>query len=134
MLVCDPYDIETIPPKLIAIQDQFLIPADKVIWISPEYNGSFPGVLKLFIDCLSVRMAKETFAGKKSALIGVTTGRSGNIRGLDHLSGVLTHMRSVIYPWLLPISRIEELMNEGRIINDGTLKTLDDHIRGFLDF
>src|SRR5688572_24554590 len=54
VLLCDPYDLQTIPPKLIAIQDQFLIPAQKFIWISPEYNGSFPGVLKLFIDCLSV--------------------------------------------------------------------------------
>ena len=134
VLIADPYDINTIPPRLISIQDQFLIPAEKFIWISPEYNGSFPGVLKLFIDSLSVRQVTDTFSGKKSALIGVTSGRSGNIRGLDHLSSVLTHLRSVIYPWLLPISRIDELMEEGRLIHSSTINTLDIHIRGFIDF
>lgn len=134
VLTSDPYDINTIPPGLISIQDQFLIPAQKFIWISPEYNGSFPGVLKLFIDSLSVRLATDTFAGKKSALIGVTSGRSGNIRGLDHMASVLTHLRSIIYPWLLPISRIDELMEEGRLIHSSTINTLDTHIRGFLDF
>ncbi len=135
VFLCDPYAIETLPSRLITIQDRFLIPADKFIWITPEYNGSFPGILKLFIDALSVRHLEETFSQKKSALIGVTTGRSGNIRGLDHLTGILIHMKSVIYPWLLPISRVTELMDsEGKINHEPTLKTLDSHVRGFLKF
>ncbi len=135
ILTCDPYDELTVPIQLKLIQDQFLVPAQKFIWISPEYNGSFPGILKLFIDALSVRQYEGTFPGKKSALIGVTTGRSGNIRGLDHLAGVLMHMRSIVYPWLLPISRVGELVDtDGRIIHDPTMKSLDQHVRGFLDF
>lgn len=135
ILMCDPYDLEKLPEKLKALQDNFLIPAQKFIWISPEYNGSFPGILKLFIDAISVRSYEDTFPGKKSALIGVTTGRSGNIRGLDHLTGVLMHMRSIIYPWLLPISRVNELIDTGgKLTHDRTITTLDDHLRGFLRF
>ncbi|MBK6784946.1 MAG: NAD(P)H-dependent oxidoreductase [Saprospiraceae bacterium] len=42
-----------------------LIPSSHWIIIAPEYNGSFPGILKLFLDVLSVKQAKETFHGKK---------------------------------------------------------------------
>ncbi len=135
MLLTDPYAESAMPEKLKMIQDQLMIPAQKFIWICPEYNGSYPGVVKLFIDALSVRSYQETFAFKKSALIGVTNGRSGNIRGMDHLASVLLHMKSIIYPRLLPISRINELMDdEGHIIHTPTLKVLDEHMRRFMDF
>jgi len=135
ILHSDPYEEEAMPDKLKFIQDQLMIPAEKFIWICPEYNGSYPGVVKLFIDALSVRLYSETFPSKKSALIGVTNGRSGNIRGLDHLAAVLMHMKSIIYPRLLPISRVHELMDEqGRIIHSPTLDVLDEHMRGFMAF
>ncbi len=121
--------------KLKQIQDELMVPAEKFIWILPEYNGSFPGILKLYIDALSVRKYNETFKLKKSMLIGIATGRSGNIRGMDHLTGILLHMKSVIYPRLLPISRVSELMDDqGKINHTPTLKTLDDHIKGFISF
>jgi len=135
ILHSDPYGKEGMPEKLRIIQDQFMIPAEKFIWICPEYNGSYPGVVKLFIDALSVRRYAETFPFKKSALIGVTNGRSGNIRGMDHLAAVLLHMKSIIYPRLLPISRINELMDEeGRLVHTPTLEVLDNHIREFIEF
>ena len=111
------YKKDEVPEKLRLIQDQWMIPADKFIWILPEYNGD------------------ETFKLKKSMLIGVATGRSGNIRGMDHLSGILMHMKSVIYPRLLPVSRISELMDDqGRIHHAPTLKSLEDHLGGFVAF
>ena len=135
ILQVDPYDVAVIPDRLKSIQDQWMIPAEKFIWISPEYNGSYPGVVKLFIDALSVRLYTETFAFKKCALIGITNGRSGNIRGMDHLASVLLHMKCVIYPHLLPISRINELKDErGNIVHGPTLQVLDDQLRGFIAF
>ena len=66
---------------------------------------------------------------------GIATGRAGNLRGMDHLSGILIHMKSIVYPRLLPISRVNELMDEeGRINHEPTLRTLEDHIKGFIDF
>lgn len=135
ILSANPYDLESLPEKLKITQDQWMIPAEKFIWILPEYNGSFPGVLKLYIDALSVRKRDETFKLKKSMLIGIATGRSGNIRGMDHLTGILLHLKSVIYPRLLPISKVSELMDEGgRINHEPTLKTLEDHLKGFISF
>jgi chromate reductase, NAD(P)H dehydrogenase (quinone) len=135
ILHADSYEKERMPAQLVHIQDEWMIPAEKFIWILPEYNGSFPGVLKLFIDAISVRKYEETFKLKKSMLVGIATGRSGNIRGMDHLAGILLHMNSVIYPNLLPISRVNELMDDqGHLHHEPTLKILEKQINGFVSF
>ena len=67
------------------IQEEIMIPAKKFLIISPEYNGSFPGVLKVFLDACSIHEYQKTFKGKKAGLIGVASGRAGNLRGMDHL-------------------------------------------------
>src|SRR5690606_4596895 len=56
--------------------------ADNFIIVMPEYNGSFPGVLKLVIDSCN----PEIFKHKSFALVGVSSGRAGNLRGMDHLT------------------------------------------------
>ena len=45
-----------------------------MIVVVPEYNGSFPGILKAFIDGLEF---PDTFRGKKAALVGVSAGVLG---------------------------------------------------------
>jgi NAD(P)H-dependent FMN reductase len=135
ILMADIYDKALLPEKLKRIQDEAIIPADKFVWILPEYNGSFPGILKLFIDALSVRKRKETFKSKKSMLVGIATGRSGNIRGMDHLIGILLHLQAIVFPRLLPISSINDLMDaQGRINHGPTLTTLESHLKEFIDF
>lgn len=129
------YKKDYLPETVKNMQDQWMVPAEKFIWLLPEYNGSFPGILKLFLDSISVRRYDETFKLKKSMLIGVATGRSGNIRGMDHLAGILLHMKSVVYPRLLPVSKVSELMDDqGRINHEPTLRTLEEHLRGFVAF
>ena len=129
------YEAETLPDALVQLQEEALIPAEKFIWILPEYNGSFPGVLKFFIDILSVRKPEQTFRNKKSLLIGLATGRSGNIRGMDHFTSILIHLKSIVFPRLLPVSRISELMDEsGAIIHEPTLRVLEDHVKEFISF
>ncbi len=135
LLTTSAYAKDQLPEKVAMMQDQWMVPAEKFIWILPEYNGSFPGVLKLFIDAISVRKYNETFKLKKSMLVGIANGRSGNIRGMDHLAGILLHMKSIVYPRLLPVSQVNELMDDRGLINHApTLKTLEDHLKGFVEF
>jgi chromate reductase, NAD(P)H dehydrogenase (quinone) len=61
----------------------------KIIFIVPEYNGSFPGVLKTFIDGLRY---PDSFRGKKGALVGLSAGVLGNNTGLSHLGDILAYM------------------------------------------
>lgn len=122
-------------PELARLQDEYLLYAEKVVYVTPEYNGSFPGVLKLFIDACSVRAYKATFKGKKAALVGVATGRAGNLLGMDHLTGVLHHMGTIVMPNRLPISRIRDLQNEGgEIIDPATIAVMEQHVMEFLGF
>jgi chromate reductase, NAD(P)H dehydrogenase (quinone) len=116
------------------LQDQFIVPSSKWLVISPEYNGSFPGILKLFIDALSARRYKETFAGKKAALIGVASGRAGNLRGMEHLTGLLNYLKVVIMPDKLPVSSVETVVDKDGNIKEVTMNTINLFLDEFMGF
>ncbi len=123
-------------PKAIAkIQDEKLLPAEKFIIVTPEYNGSIPGVVKLLIDACSVRQLKATFTGKKAALFGVASGRAGNLRGMEHLTAMLHHVGVTVHPNRLPISGIDKILNEsGEVAEENTKKAVSDLIDAFLAY
>src|SRR5680860_462187 len=65
-------------PRIIEeIQNQYFIPAQKFWFFIPEYNGSYPGVVKVLIDAMSTRDLEKTFEHKKSCLTGIAMGRAG---------------------------------------------------------
>jgi chromate reductase len=115
--------------KFQQLLDQFIIPAEKFVFIVPEYNGSFPGILKLFIDAIH----PDTNRGKKAALVGVATGRAGNLRGLDHLTSVLHYLGIYVHPNKLPISGVTGLLDANGVLKDeGTELVLNKQINEFL--
>ncbi len=105
--------------------------SDKIVIISPEYNGSIPGILKLLIDCCDPAI----FKGKRFALVGVASGRAGNLRGMDHLTDVLHYLQAEVYSMKQPISQIFNLVNEDKELTDlNTLQALSTQIEGFQKF
>lgn len=129
-LLTEAYDHMNKPHQVQKIQDEIFIPSKKFIFVIPEYNGSFPGVLKLLIDGLDPRIA---FRNKKAAIVGVSTGRAGNLRGMDHLTSVLHHMQVTVMPYLLPVSSVHKLQDDEKLMKD-TLTLFQQHIRRFIDF
>ncbi|MCB9265300.1 MAG: NAD(P)H-dependent oxidoreductase [Lewinellaceae bacterium] len=122
-------------PSLKRLQDEYILPATKFVFVTPEYNGSFPGAVKLFIDACTVRKYTSNFKGKKAALVGIATGRAGNLRGMEHLTGVLNFLGTVVMPDKLPISRISDLKDgEGDVIDEETLEAMRIHALEFLEF
>ena len=98
----------------------------------PEYNGSYPGILKLMMDNTDI---KKVWWYKKVLLTGVSTGRAGNLRGMEHLSGVLLHMRMQVHYNRLPISIVDKLMDEaGHFIDIPTLSAINIQLDEFLKF
>lgn len=129
------YEEEHQSAALAAQQDEFFTPANKLIFVVPEYNGSFPGIFKIFLDAISIRNYKENFQGKKVALVGVASGRAGNLRGLDHLTTSLNYLKMNIYPVRLPIAKIEEIMDASGVFTDETtIAEVKNHVSGFLGF
>ncbi|NND07664.1 MAG: NAD(P)H-dependent oxidoreductase [Saprospiraceae bacterium] len=120
---------------ITSIQNEFMLPADKFWFVFPEYNGGVPGILKLFLDALSVRSLAETFRGKKACLTGISTGRAGNLRGLDHLTNILNYLQVIVYPNRLPISSISNLKDDDGVFKDReTLQVLNLQLKEFLAF
>lgn len=117
----------------LKVEAKFLIPADKFIFILPEYNGSYPGVVKAMIDISDV---KKCFWWKKALLTGVSTGRAGNLRGMDQITGCLNHIKVFVHPNKLPLSVIDTILNEKKVFADEghTFKAIDQQIEEFIKF
>jgi NAD(P)H-dependent FMN reductase len=118
--------------SFIQSENQFLVPTEKFIIIMPEYNGSYPGILKLMMDNTDI---KKVWWYKKVLLTGVSTGRAGNLRGMEHLTGVLLHMRMQVHYNRLPISIVDKLMDEADQFTDpATLAAINIQLEEFLNF
>ena len=129
------YQKDTLASSFKEVEDTYLIPADKLFFVIPEYNGSFPGILKLFVDACSIRSKMSIFKNKKAALVGVATGRAGNIRGLEHFTSVLMFMKVTVLPNLLPISAFNKMVDhEYNIVDEATLNNIENQIDEFLKF
>ncbi len=113
------------------IQD-LITKTDKFLFIIPEYNGSFPGVLKVFIDACSF---PESFYDKKAALVGISSGKYGNIRGIDHFTGVCHYMHLNVMSLKLHIANIKNEINaDGDFFKEDTLKFTNEQIDKFIKF
>jgi chromate reductase len=119
-------------PQIEQLEKEVLIPTDKFIFVAPEYNGSIPGVLKSLIDNTDI---KRVWWGKKALLTGVSTGRAGNLRGMEHLTGILHYVKVVVHPNKLPISVIDQLLTGHDGIRDkATLTAIHNQLDEFIRF
>jgi len=138
------FTLEDLPPNLIntdlygkrsdefqAIQDM-ITNTSKFLFVIPEYNGSFPGVLKTFIDACNF---PDSFYDKKAALVGVSSGKYGNIRGIDHFGGVCSYLHLNVLPLRLHIPYIKTEFDEaGDFFKEDTLKFTTEQIDKFISF
>jgi NAD(P)H-dependent FMN reductase len=112
------------------IENNILIPTTHFIIISPEYNGSFPGVLKLLFDN---SRSHEIWFHKKALLTGVATGRAGNLRGMDHLADVLNYLKITVHPNKLPISAVNSIVGtDGKITDKNTIHAINNQLDEFI--
>lgn len=118
-------------PEFQPIQD-IITATEKFLFVIPEYNGSFPGVLKAFIDCCDF---PGSFYEKKAALVGLSSGKYGNIRGIDHFTGVCGYVHLHVMPLRIHISCIrQELDTDGNLFLPDTLKFTDEQMDKFIAF
>ncbi|HOB65566.1 NADPH-dependent FMN reductase [Ottowia sp.] len=66
--------------------------ADAVLFVTPEYNRSFPGVLKNAIDHASRPWGQSVWTGKPTAVCGVSVGVIGTALAQQHLRNVLAYL------------------------------------------
>lgn len=113
------------------IQDR-ITATEKFIFIIPEYNGSFPGILKTFVDACKF---PDSFFNKKAALVGLSSGKYGNVRGVDHFTGVCHYVRLHVLPLRIHIPHIfTEFNSEHKLYKEDTLRFTDEQIEEFIRF
>lgn len=74
--------------------------ATKFVFIVPEYNGSFPGVLKTFIDGLGW---PNSLQGKKACLVSISDGALGGAHALSHLTDIFHYLNCHVLSMLVRI-------------------------------
>lgn len=93
-----------------------MLQTSKFIFIIPEYNGSFPGVLKAFIDGLDF---PQTFTNKKAALVGLSAGMQGAGIAMSHMTDILNYCGTHVVALKPKLAQIGQHLDEenGKINN-----------------
>ncbi|MCE7994415.1 MAG: NAD(P)H-dependent oxidoreductase [Roseivirga sp.] len=105
--------------------------AEKLVFVVPEYNGSFPGVLKAFIDGLKY---PEGLRDKKSALIGLSSGVQGGVFAMSHLTDIFNYLGMHVLALKPKLAGIEQNFSEGKVTNNLYNQLLNDQAEKLISF
>jgi chromate reductase, NAD(P)H dehydrogenase (quinone) len=102
-----------------------------VIFVTPEYNRSIPGVLKNALDCASRPYGKSAWSGKPAGIVGISVGAIGTACAQQHLRTILGYldMPTLGQPEAFLTVKEGFFDAEGNFGNDGTRKFL----QGWMD-
>ena len=129
-------DIEMNPPEVVTEFKGKVAEADAVLWVTPEFNYSIPGVLKNAIDWLS--RVEKVMIGKPSWIMGATMGALGTVRAQQHLRDIL-FCPGVGSP-LLPGNEVyvgavhEKIDESGNLTHESTVKFIDLVVDNFINW
>lgn len=107
---------------------------DAILFVTPEYNRSIPGVLKNALDVASRPYGQSVWAGKPAGIISQSIGGLGGFGSNHHLRQVLTFldMPTLQQPEVY-ISNSSSLFDEkGQITNQDTVKYLQSFVEAFV--
>jgi len=124
------YGLDNRPESMKPLVDR-IDQADGLYLICPEYNGSYPGVVKTFIDHWSYPVS---FEKRPVCFIGLG-GLFGGLRPVEHLQQVFGYRNSFIFPERVFLQNVWSVINENGEITDETMSTLvDQQVKNFVKF
>jgi chromate reductase len=116
-------------PKVLELKRR-IREADAILFVTPEYNYSVPGVLKNAIDCASRPYGDSAWNGKPAAIMGASPGTIGTARAQYHLRQILVYLN------MFPINQPEVMIGNAatRFDHEGNLtdEATKDFIRQLL--
>jgi chromate reductase, NAD(P)H dehydrogenase (quinone) len=120
-------DLEKEPPAKVTEFKQRIREADAVLFATPEYNYSIPGVLKNAIDWASRPYGDSAWSGKPAAIMGASIGGIATARAQYHLRQVMVFLD------MFPLNQPEVMVGNcaDKFDGDGNLtdESTRDHIR-----
>lgn len=119
------------PARVLEFIDQILASSGLVV-IVPEYNGSMPGVLKLFIDMLPF---PESFEDRPVSYVGLAAGQFGGLRPVEHLQQVFGYRNALNFPRRVFIPAVGAVMKaEGGLPASDYASRLREQAEAFLAY
>ncbi len=114
-------DLLDLPPGVLALKNA-IERSDALLFSTPEYNHSMPGVLKNAIDWASWPAVDSPLYYKTAAIMGATVGLWGTVRAQDHLRQVLSAARVhvVLRPEVFVSRAQEKFSPDGKLIDETT--------------
>ncbi len=109
-----------------------ILQAEGLIVVTPEYNGSLPGVLKYFIDMLKF---PESFEHRPVCFVGVSAGIWGALRPIEQLTQIFNYRNGHVYPERIFLPQINNLLDDsGRLTSQEHVARLKKQAEGFITF
>jgi chromate reductase, NAD(P)H dehydrogenase (quinone) len=100
--------------------------------VTPEYNGSVPGVLKYFIDMLKF---PESFEQRPVCFTGLAAGIWGALRPVEQLQAIFGYRNAHVFPARVFLPQIHNLLDDSGKIKDAELMArLKSQADGFAEF
>ncbi len=119
-------DDEKNPPAKVAEFKKRIREADAILFVTPEYNYSIPGVLKNAIDWASRPYGDNAWNGKPVAVMGASIGTIGTARAQYHLrqSFVFLNMYSINQPEVMIGNAAQRFDAAGNLTDETTKKLI----------
>ncbi|MGE5649619.1 MAG: NADPH-dependent FMN reductase [Bacillota bacterium] len=126
-------DFDPAPPQPVRDFKQRVQAADAVLFITPEYNRSVPGVLKNAIDTASRPYGQSAWEGKPGAVVSVSPGKIGGFGANHHLrqSMVFLDVPMMQQPEAYIGGAGELFDDKGGIANDSTRDLMQKFLQAF---
>jgi chromate reductase len=122
----------TTKPKSFEAFSEGVLRASGLHIVTPEYNGSVPGVLKYFIDMLKF---PESFVRRPVCFVGLSAGIWGALRPIEQLQAIFGYRNAYIYPERVFLPGIGDLLDEsGRLKDADLIERIKTQAEGFVDF
>lgn len=121
-------DFEVSPPENVQELKQKIREADAILFVTPEYNYSIPGVLKNAIDWASRPYGESAWEGKPTAIMSASTGMLGGARAQYHLRQVFVflNMHPVNRPEVMIPFVTDKFDEQGHLIDQHTKDKIQD--------
>jgi chromate reductase len=121
------------PPAVQELKDA-IAQADALLFATPEYNGSIPGVLKNAVDWASRPKATTVLARKPVAVIGASTGMFGAVWAQAELRKVLQTAGAEVVDRELPVMQAHAQFDEyGNLVADDLRDQLAEHVTALVE-
>jgi chromate reductase len=99
-------DEESTPPARVVELKRRVREADAILFVTPEYNYSVPGVLKNAIDWASRPYGDNAWEGKPAAIMGASVGAIGTARAQYHLRQIFVFLN------IFPVNQPEVMIGD----------------------